>query len=206
MARPRVRRSTSGNAWRVLVSLAAMMTAVSSRAETAVPMPDQGPAFYAAPVDAGGKLQRLDTAGTALLSRHITIAVHHATIPEALSAIARQSGLRFTYDRAALPASARVTFSAESVTVAGALTHVLRGANVDVELTPDGLASVVAHDAAQDGGTITGRVTDSKTGQGIPHATLLVEGIARGATTNDSGEYRIPDVAPGTYTLDVRFL
>jgi outer membrane receptor protein involved in Fe transport len=190
----------------VLISFAAMMIAVSSRAETAVPMPDQGPAFYAAPVDAGGKLQRLDTARTGILNRHITIAVHDVTIPETLAVISERSGLRFTYDRGVLPAGARVTFSGESVTVAAALTHVLRGANVDVELTPDGLASVVAHHAGDEGGTLMGRVTDSKTGQGIAHATLLVEGIARGATTNDSGAYRIRDVAPGTYTLDVRFL
>ena len=182
------------------------MIAVDSGAETAVPMPDQGPAFYAAPADAGGRLQRLDTARTAILSQRITIAVHDATIPEALAVIAEQSGLRFTYDRWVLPAGTRVTLSRESVTISAALTRVLRGANVDVELTPDGLASVVARHAGQDGGTITGRVTDSKTGQGIAHATLLVEGIARGATTNDSGAYRIADVAPGTYTLDVRFL
>ena len=206
MPRPRVRRSTSGNAWRALVSLAALMIAVDSSAENAVPMPDQGPAFYAAPVAAGGKLQRLDTARTAILSQRITIAVHDAPIPEALAVISQQSGLRFTYDRAVLRAGARVTIPHESVTVAAALTQALRGANVDVELTPDGLASVVTRHAVQDGGTITGRVTDSKTGQGIAHAMLLVEGLARGATTNDSGAYRIVDVAPGTYTLDVRFL
>jgi outer membrane receptor protein involved in Fe transport len=190
----------------VLVSLAAVMIAVSSSAETAVPMADRVPVFYAAPVDAGGKLQRLDTARTAMLSRRITIAVHGATIPEALAVISEQSGLRFTYDRGVLRAGTRVTLSRESVTVAAALTQVLHGANVDVELTPDGLASVVAHHAVEDGGTITGRVTDSKTGQGIAHATLLVEGIARGGTTNDSGAYRIADVAPGTYALGVRFL
>jgi iron complex outermembrane receptor protein len=206
MARPRVRRSTSGHVVRALVSFTAMMIAVNSNAETAVPMPGQTPAFYAAPMDAGGKLQRLDTARTAILNQHITIAVHDATIPQALEAIAGQSGLRFTYDRSVLPAGTHVTYSGESVTVAAALAHVLRGANADVALTPDGLASIISHDTGRDSGTITGRVTDSKTGQGITHATLLIEGIARGATTNDSGTYRITDVTPGTYTLDVRFL
>ncbi len=196
----------SGSAWRVLVSFAAMMIAVNSGAEGAVPVSGQGPVFYAAPVDAGGRLQRLDTARTAILSRRITITVRDATIPEVLAVISERSGLRFTYDRGVLPAGTPVTFSRESVTVASALTYVLRGANVDVELTPDGLASVVARRAAPDGGTIMGRVTDSKTGQGIAHATLLVEGLARGAATNDSGGYRIAGVAPGTYTLDVRFL
>ena len=183
-----------------------MMTAVSSRAEIAVPIPNQDPAFYAAPADAGSTLRRLDTAHTAILSQHITIAVRDATIPRALTVIATQSGLRFTYERWVLPANTRVTLSADSITVAAALSRVLRGANVDVEFTPDGLASIVTHDTARDNGTITGHVTDSKTGQGIARATLLLEGIARSATTNDSGAYRITDVAPGTYTLDVRYL
>ena len=208
MTRPRVCRNTLACTWRVLALVATLAFAASSSAETAVPTSpaEAKPVFYAARENAGAKLQRLDAAQNAILSRRITIAVRHATIPEALIAIARNSGLRFTYDRAVLPGVTHVTFSGESVTVAAALIHALRGANVDVELTSDGLASVVAHDATRDNGTITGRVTDSKTGQGIARATLLIEGIARGATTNDSGAYRIADVAAGTYTLDVRFL
>jgi iron complex outermembrane recepter protein len=208
MARPRVCRTTLGSALRVLVSLATLTIAVRSGGETAEPMPvvDPGPAFYAAPANSRAKLQRLDTAQTAMLNRRITIAVYEATIPEALAVISERSGLRFTYDRAVLPAGTRVGFSRESMTVAAALIHVLRGANVDVELAPDGLASIVAHRAARAGGTITGRVTDSKTGQGLAQARLLLEGVARGATANDSGAYRITDVAPGVYTLDVRFL
>jgi iron complex outermembrane recepter protein len=208
MARPRVCRNRRGSAWRVLASLATLVIAVSSSAETAVPLApaDAGPLFYAAPTTAGGRLQRLDTAQNAILSRRISLDVHAVTIPEALASVAERSGLRFTYDRADLPAGTRVTLSRESVTVAAVLTYVLRGANVDVELTSDGLVSIVAHRAAHAGGTITGRVTDSKTGKGLAQATLLLEGVARGATSDDSGAYRIKDVAPGTYTLDARFL
>jgi TonB-dependent starch-binding outer membrane protein SusC len=182
--------------------------AVSSSAETAVPMvpADAGPVFYAAAPATGGKLRRLDVAQNAILRRRISLDLHGVTIPEALAAVAERAGVRFTYDRADLPASSRVTLLRDSVTVAVALTYVLRGANVDVDLTSDGLAAIVVHRAARAGGTIIGRVTDSKTGQGIAHATLLMEGIARGATTNDSGAYRVADVTPGTYTLTVRFL
>jgi outer membrane receptor protein involved in Fe transport len=207
MARPRVRRNTIDRMWRVFTSLAALVIAVSSSAETAVPMPvsDPGPAFYAAPAEPGAKPTRLDTARTAILSQRIRLDLHAVTIPVALAAIGQQSGLRFTYDRTLLRTGARVTLSSDAITVASALTHVLRGVPVDVDLAADGLASIVSH-RARDGGTITGRVSDSKTGQGIPRATLLLEGIARGATTNDSGVYRITNVPTGTYTLDVRFL
>jgi iron complex outermembrane receptor protein len=207
MARPRVRRDTFDRAWRVFASLATLAIAVSSSAETAVPMrvSDPGPAFYAAPAEPGLKPKRLDTARTTVLSQRIRVDLHAATIPDALAAIAQQSGLRFTYDRALLRATARVTLSSDAVTVASALTHVLRGVNVDVDLAGDGLASLVARHP-REGGSITGRVSDSKTGQGIANATLLLEGLARGATTNDSGVYRITNVAPGSYTLAARFL
>jgi outer membrane receptor protein involved in Fe transport len=185
-----------------------VLTAVRGRAETATPVPsgDQGPAFYAAPTEAGGRLARLDTARTAMLSQRITLDLHGVTIPQALAAIAVRSGLRFAYHRAVLPARQRVTVAGDEMTVAGALTQVLRGADVDVELGFAGLASIVPRRAAPDLETITGRVTDTKTGQGLAHVSLLLEGVARGATTSDSGTYRITDVAPGSYTLVARLL
>lgn len=208
MARPRVCRSALSRPWWVVVCLAAVLTAVRGRAETATPVPsgDQGPAFYAAPTEAGGRLARLDTARTAMLSQRITLDLHAVTIPQALAAIAARSGLRFAYHRAVLPARQRVTVAGDEMTVAGALTQVLRGADVDVELGFAGLASIVPRRAAPDLGTITGRVTDTKTGQGLAHVSLLLEGVARGATTSDSGTYRITDVPPGSYTLVARLL
>ena len=131
MARPRVRRNTFDRAWRVFASLATLVIAVSSSAETAAPMPATIPAprFTRRPQMPGAKPQRLDTARTAILSQRISLDLHGATIPEALAAIGQASGLRFTYDRAVLPAGARVTLSSDAVTVAAAVTHVLRGAN-----------------------------------------------------------------------------
>jgi outer membrane receptor protein involved in Fe transport len=207
MARPRVRRKTVDRAWRVFASLATLVIVVSTSGETAQPIPvtEPGLSFFAAPAQPGAKPKRLDTARTTILSQRIRVDLHAVTIPDALAAIAQQSGLRFTYDRALLPAGARVTLSSDAVTVASALSHVLRGVNADVDLAADGLASLVARHPRK-GGTITGRVSDSKTEQGIANATLLLEGVARGATTNDSGAYRISDVPPGSYTLAARFL
>ena len=145
MTRPRVRRKTLDRACRVFASLATLVIAVGTGAETALPIPvsDPGPAFYAAPTQPGAKATRLDTARTARLRHRIRLGLHAATIPEALAAIAQQSGLRFTYDRTLLPAGVRVTLSSDAVTVASALTHVLRGVNVDVDLAADGLAALV---------------------------------------------------------------
>ncbi|HYN82531.1 MAG TPA: TonB-dependent receptor [Gemmatimonadaceae bacterium] len=61
--------------------------------------------------------------------------------------------------------------------------------------------------AAAQNGTITGRVTDAGTGAGIASAGVRVlAGIrnAGGAATDENGNYRISDVAPGTYTVEAR--
>lgn len=55
------------------------------------------------------------------------------------------------------------------------------------------------------GGSIIGKVTSPSEGQPEPlvGAVVLVQGSVRGTTTNIKGEFRIPDLPPGTYTLVV---
>ncbi len=50
-------------------------------------------------------------------------------------------------------------------------------------------------------GKIAGRVTDAKTGEGIPFANVIIEGTTLGAATNLEGYYTIINVPPGVYTL-----
>lgn len=52
-------------------------------------------------------------------------------------------------------------------------------------------------------GSIAGRVTSRGDGEGLVGATAFLQGTVRGTTTNAKGEFRIPDIAPGTYTLVV---
>ena len=57
-----------------------------------------------------------------------------------------------------------------------------------------------------DTGAIVGRVTDGKTQTPLVGATVVVEGTRHSATTGSDGWYRMADVAPGTYTLRVRYV
>src|SRR5260221_4193709 len=59
---------------------------------------------------------------------------------------------------------------------------------------------------ADDKGTITGKVTDKKTGHALPFATVRLIGIPKGGLTDSEGQFSIPGVPVGTYDLQVQFL
>ncbi len=50
---------------------------------------------------------------------------------------------------------------------------------------------------------ITGRITERGTNTPIAAAIVVIAGTQRGARSDERGQYRMPDVAPGTYTLRV---
>lgn len=58
----------------------------------------------------------------------------------------------------------------------------------------------------QSTGTLTGFVTDAKTDEPLPGATVKLEGTTMGAATDSSGYYRIRNIPPKTYTLTVSFV
>lgn len=50
-------------------------------------------------------------------------------------------------------------------------------------------------------GKIVGKVTDSKTGEPLPGANIILEGTSMGAAADLEGNFLILNVSPGTYTL-----
>jgi len=59
---------------------------------------------------------------------------------------------------------------------------------------------------AEDKGTITGKVTDKRTGHALPFATVSLVGLQKGGLTDSEGRFTIPGVPVGTYELRVQFL
>jgi len=59
---------------------------------------------------------------------------------------------------------------------------------------------------AQGTGIISGRVTDSNSGDYLPGANILLEGTTIGAATDLKGNYRIVNIPAGTYILKARYI
>ena len=57
-------------------------------------------------------------------------------------------------------------------------------------------------------GTLTGKVTDSETGDPLPGANVVVTSadVQTGAATNTSGEFSVRNLPAGTYTVIVSYI
>lgn len=54
--------------------------------------------------------------------------------------------------------------------------------------------------------TLTGRVTDGKSHEPLPGAYVHLDGIAKGSTTDAFGTYRIQNLKPGIYNVQVKYI
>src|SRR5712691_9460492 len=68
------------------------------------------------------------------------------------------------------------------------------------------LLAVALPALAEDKGTITGKVTDKKTGHALPFANVGLVGVPKGGLTDSEGRFSISGVPFGTYELKVQFL
>ena len=59
---------------------------------------------------------------------------------------------------------------------------------------------------AQSTGTLSGYVTDSRTGEPLIGANVGLEGTSRGASTDSDGFYEIRNIEPGSYNITATFI
>jgi TonB-dependent SusC/RagA subfamily outer membrane receptor len=165
------------------------------------------PAFYAI---GGAHIERAEAGKFASLRQRLDLRLHNATIPDALKAIKNQASLRFGDKPAGLSGGATVSFNTRDITVSAALTQILLDADVDVEIAPYGLASLIGHkrvvDQPQpsDSIVVRGTITDSATHDPVLRAVVHVVGGNQSAVKGANGTYSITILSPGTYRLVVK--
>lgn len=152
----------------------------------------------------------LDVRRTTVLMRRIAVDLDGVSLSEALAAISARAGLTLVYGDGVVPADKRVHLRAEQITVVGALTDVLADVGVDVVFNARGGATLVPR-AALEGvlpatGTITGRVTEAKTGNAVPLAQVSVVGTSLARTSGEDGRYTISGVAAGAHSVTAKRL
>ena len=135
--------------------------------------------------------------------RRIAVDLDGATLGEAIETISARAGFRIGYAADAVPAERRVRLRAQSITVAAALTDVLGGTGLDVVFTSSAGVVLVKRIQPQTG-TVTGTVVDSVSHRPLPGVQVRVEATMLRGLTDDGGQFRIPGVPVGRYSLTAR--
>ncbi|SMO83902.1 TonB-dependent receptor [Gracilimonas mengyeensis] len=73
-------------------------------------------------------------------------------------------------------------------------------------LTAIFVVGLVPYTTAQDRGVIEGQVIEAETGEPLIGVNVIVRGSALGASTNLDGKYKITNIRPGEYSIEIRYV
>ncbi len=149
------------------------------------------------------------------LGQPLSLTLEQVTREQALRIIARQAGLRLSYEWSEAM-NEPITLRQAQGTVLDALYAVTSGTDLRLMITRSGYLLVGrsreratgAEESVpvQQEGSIAGRVIDAATGEGLPGVNVFLVGTTLGASTDIDGNYRIDNIPIGFYTLQASFI
>ncbi len=142
-----------------------------------------------------------------LLNR-VSIGLDNAPLELALADIVEKGQINLSYDRNLLPLHQKVSVHMDNVYAIEALIAVLQQTSTVLEITKSGDLAIIPAQRSNKHlkGQIRGIVIDSTTGSALPGANVIIKGTTLGAATNLKGEFILPKVLPGAYTVVIRYM
>jgi TonB-linked SusC/RagA family outer membrane protein len=190
---------------RVLVASAVLAACAGPALGQERELRGQGPRFLVAASGSERAPVPTDASAIPLLRRRVTVDLPDASLAQALGEIGRAAAVVFAYSPEMLERARRVRVHADELTLAAVLTEVLLDAKVDVLLSGGERITLVPRRVEQaEPGSVSGRVADTKSGQGLVGAEVALEKTRWRAVTGDDGRFHIDAVEAGSYTLLVR--
>lgn len=136
------------------------------------------------------------------------------SLEEALARVSDQHDVSFLYERDALSDLNVRSRKALPARLSGQLNRLLTSHELTYEqvgersyaIVPQAESSGAASPAAADDpGIIEGTIVNPQ-GEALPGVQVVLQGTMQGTTTDAEGQYTIPDVEPGTYTVRATFV
>ena len=110
-----------------------------------------------------------------LLSEKVQLKVDNVTLKDALKEIERQSDFTFLYNDASIDVSQVVTVSTNETTVKEILDAILRNKGINYTIIDNQIVLTKASaERMQEKKNITGKITDSESGEGLPGVPFQV--------------------------------
>ncbi|HEV7350294.1 TonB-dependent receptor [Telluribacter sp.] len=159
---------------------------------------------------AGASLAR-EASAQELLQMRVNLKIQNQEVRQVLTAIERQTKVKFAYRPKLVPASQRITITSTNESLAEVLDKITRPLQLKYEVVGQQIILSPRPDSNSSSSInllqrsvtvpadrrITGRVTD-ETNTGLPGVSIIVKGTSRGTTTNVNGDFdlNVPENNP----------
>ena len=137
-------------------------------------------------------------------SAKVNLNLKEVSLKEVFKIIEKQTPCRFFYNDQFVDLDSKVSFKANDVSVDEVLNIILKNANVTHKVLENNLV-VIAPIDNQAKSTITGTVTDAKTGELLPGVGIFIKGTTKAAITDRQGKFSIISTNPNA-TLVFSFI
>lgn len=127
-------------------------------------------------------------------------------IEDALLFIANKSDLKIAFSRDVFPSGKKISLNIKNVSPEEAIEKILAGTNTSLVAVSENRYVIKANEFIKPTGSLRGFVTDSTNGEALAFANVFVEGLNRGASTNNKGVFIITSVPAGVYNIIVSYV
>ncbi len=134
----------------------------------------------------------------------ISIHLEEATMQLALNEIAEKAAITLNYNSDIIPLKSKVSIQGENINTIEALLIVLKQTSTKLQITKGGSLIILPEDEPK--GKIKGVVLDASSGEPLIGADVMIKGTSIGAAANIDGEFVLPAVEPGDYTIKISYV
>jgi hypothetical protein len=144
-------------------------------------------------------------------SNQIFLTAKNAPIKEVLAEIQTKSGYRILYNDEVVSDDLRVSVNAENTSVKDVLNIILMNTDLTCIMQSEELIIITKQQYVSERNEIFGTVTDEN-GAPVPYANVVLlqpadtTRLGYGAVTDEQGYYRLANVKPASYRLQVSFI
>lgn len=130
-----------------------------------------------------------DTFAQEMLERKVSLQLNQVSLREVLSQIEKQTDVTFVYTDESIAAADKISLQVKDRKLGLVLNQLLKPRNLQFYSVDNQI--VIRPKAKQPLGSVSGKVTDSQTGEALPGTSVLLKGTSVATTTDANGTYNI---------------
>lgn len=137
-----------------------------------------------------------------LLSERVQLQVDNVTLKDALKEIERQSQFTFLYNDASIDVNQVITVNTKVLSVKEVLDAILLNKGINYTIIDNQIVLTrAAANRMQDKKTITGKITDADSKEGLPGVSILEKGTSNGSISDLDGNFTLSVAEDATVVI-----